>query len=447
MTTRKSLHKKTVAMILNVVLALALSNLAIQALTSSNSQSSYSVAYALTDNSSSQTILSTGIIKPLEAEYIIWTDGTNCYAQNGNTSQIDYASTNASYVINSAAASLSGESGTIFFKDGTYDLGSSYILINFTLNQNILLEGETYKGVVIRGMGNLMLSWGNSQWVSTNGINAATASIENLEFLHNVPSNSSITLDIGWIPTNLDHVFVASIHSSPYIGTGINYWEAPDNPAEALWQNVDVSFYSTNYRIGFEHLSAIRLASYYPQNIGYYFTDGYNSHFNDLYCMIPTWGSDKVYPFYFDHIARGWLGENFVLESGVNLTNTFLFSNTKNFWHVPTIRVVEFDKSGGQNTVAPELANVYEQFNVWTRGVNYVTENWGTSQISSGTSITFPHGLSSTPSAITITWQTLGWGSYAVSSNSQNITVTVSTQGTYSFYWQAKISSGWEEGT
>jgi len=64
-----------------------------------------------------------------EASYIIFTDGTNYYARNGLTGEIEFQSNNASYVIQSVIDSLEN-GGTILLK-GKIFLGTSGITLKY----------------------------------------------------------------------------------------------------------------------------------------------------------------------------------------------------------------------------------------------------------------------------------------------------------------------------
>jgi hypothetical protein len=67
--------------------------------------------------------------------YIIWTDGTNYYAKNGKTGQIDFSGTNAGIVIQNVINSLSG-GGIVFIKAGQYPVS-----FNVT-NNRVVIVGE-----------------------------------------------------------------------------------------------------------------------------------------------------------------------------------------------------------------------------------------------------------------------------------------------------------------
>jgi len=67
------------------------------------------------------------------------------------------------------------------------------------------------------------------------------------------------------------------------------------------------------------------------------------------------------------------------------------------------------------------------------------TENWGTDTISATTTKTFNHALIGTPTHVEIGWKDTGYGDWKWSATSTQITITVTTSGTYAFSWYAKI--------
>jgi hypothetical protein len=68
--------------------------------------------------------------------YVIWTDGTNYYAKNGRTGQIDFSGTDASTVIQNAIFNLPN-GGRIFVKSGTYILNKRVVF-----DKNVAIVGE-----------------------------------------------------------------------------------------------------------------------------------------------------------------------------------------------------------------------------------------------------------------------------------------------------------------
>jgi len=75
-----------------------------------------------------------------ESSYIIFKDGNLYKAKNGTTGCIEFSSTDAAWVINSAKNALSA-GGRILFRTGKYIL-DNYIDFSTGVKENIVLEGE-----------------------------------------------------------------------------------------------------------------------------------------------------------------------------------------------------------------------------------------------------------------------------------------------------------------
>jgi len=74
----------------------------------------------------------------LEANYLVWTDGSMVYAKNGFTGVVDYSGNDATIVINNAImATYNKGGGLVFIKSGNYSLSASIILKSY-----VTLEGE-----------------------------------------------------------------------------------------------------------------------------------------------------------------------------------------------------------------------------------------------------------------------------------------------------------------
>ncbi len=93
-------------------------------------------------------------------DYVVFLDGATVKARNGTSGAIDYASTDASYVINSAIAG----GNNIYIKQGTYTLNSDIVVYN-KKNAQIVSDGAVFnctgRKIVIRG-DNYTLSQYNS---------------------------------------------------------------------------------------------------------------------------------------------------------------------------------------------------------------------------------------------------------------------------------------------
>lgn len=90
------------------------------------------------------------------------------------------------------------------------------------------------------------------------------------------------------------------------------------------------------------------------------------------------------------------------------------------------------------NVFQPSI-NSTDYANFTIRNVKgFVTENSGTATISSSTNTVFNHGLASTPTFVSASFDVTGWTSWKWSATSTQITITVETSGTYGVYWYAE---------
>lgn len=81
-----------------------------------------------------------------DCNYLIFTDGTNYYAKNGDTGAIPYSGTNFVTVINSAIAALPSDGGTVTLKESTYEMTSGQI----SIKGKTTLQGQSKSGVIIK---------------------------------------------------------------------------------------------------------------------------------------------------------------------------------------------------------------------------------------------------------------------------------------------------------
>lgn len=146
------------------------------------------------------------------ASYIISHDltGQRYQAYNGTTGQMDYSSTSASYVLNSAITALGSAGGLIFIKTGEYNIDSSIIV-----HGGIRLEGEginkyaNESGTKLQLTANIPLILMNS----TN--NQYFFSIADMELYGN--GYSSYTIQTGDVVTNSSCAIMLTGSFSDYL--------------------------------------------------------------------------------------------------------------------------------------------------------------------------------------------------------------------------------------
>ena len=69
----------------------------------------------------------------------------------------------------------------------------------------------------------------------------------------------------------------------------------------------------------------------------------------------------------------------------------------------------------------------------------YVTQNKGTATITTDTSVIFDHYLATTPTLVLASFNLASYGNYTWTATTTEITITVSTSGTYTVYWYAEV--------
>lgn len=102
-----------------------------------------------------------------EADYVIFmnNEGLTC-ARNGITSQIDYKSSNSSYVINSAIEALPEAGGCIFIKEGTFTISET---IRVPSNVSLIGAGFGSKLVLADGSKSNLIE-NSDQWGGNDNI-------------------------------------------------------------------------------------------------------------------------------------------------------------------------------------------------------------------------------------------------------------------------------------
>jgi hypothetical protein len=71
--------------------------------------------------------------------------------------------------------------------------------------------------------------------------------------------------------------------------------------------------------------------------------------------------------------------------------------------------------------------------------IGYATENKGTATITATTFVIFNHGLATTPTLVLASFSLASYGNYTWTATTTQITITVSTSGTYTVYWYAEV--------
>ena len=112
---------------------------------------------------------------------------------------------------------------------------------------------------------------------------------------------------------------------------------------------------------------------------------------------------------------------------------------------VPQANIAEYGTCSGIRIIGCQFANLGHEIDPIIEGANtflsndgFVTENSGIAYINATTTVTFDHGMSITPSTVLLSFNSTGFTEYIWSATSSQITVTVTTSGTYKVMWYSE---------
>lgn len=99
-----------------------------------------------------------------------------------------------------------------------------------------------------------------------------------------------------------------------------------------------------------------------------------------------------------------------------------------------TNNVVELNDFRGQTN---KVSNA-ETTSIIRRNLGYVTENSGTAPLSNNSTVTFNHGLVTTPVIVVVSFNCTGWGSWSWNASSTQITITTENSVNATVYWDVR---------
>jgi hypothetical protein len=342
-------------------------------------------------------------VYPGGPSYTIWKDGSTYYAKNAN-GQIDYSGTNASQIFLSAIAGMS-DGETLFIKAGSYKIENKIVV-----NKCIILSGEgegntelystsaidilevTINGVVIE---NLQVDgWGSNSPISGIYLHGLTAGGGGRAYLYNV--------------------YVTGINN----GIGIKI-------ANATLFNI-YSPVIVNCKIGILIDSQSNGGNIFGGNI-------YSNVVNSTLVEVNNGDTLHIYgtdlegnQVYTTGILCSWVNSHMQLS---NLRFEFLLNGIK--WINGS-----YDEIYGASFAS--VTNRFVNAPSTTRVVAVGCQNTGVATITSGTSVTFNHGLYGTPSLVLASFSSASITGWTWTATSTQITIIVTPSGTYTVYWYAE---------
>jgi len=424
-----------------------------------------------------------------EASYIIFTDGTNVYARNGDTGQIEFNGIDASQVIQSSINSLtSGRtwSEKIVLKDD-FSISSTIHIPSYT---EIELQGKITRtaDVPIYALD------------EKKGIDASQV----VNFIHGgILDGSGYSTDMIEI-YNVKGSSFKDMSLRNFKGNGVYMDGRPTATYKSfynLFDNLRFGYLSGshNTRKGFFYLtdnaidniiinclgSASGISSG-QRPYGFIFdgTGGYrlvNNHFDNTHNFALFDGTkgqiNNIHMFgdiidltiqdglYFNISTNGMTDITITDSYFINIPTNYDFiyiQNTGVSGWLNDMVVTGSTSKGTSHRYCVERATTGQTsrlmfaHNRWSSGVSgvynnvptnyieddgaYVTENSGTATISAGTSVIVNHGLVGTPTRVMITPRSTGYGTIAVTArDGTTFTITVTSSGTYTIDWYAEV--------
>jgi len=387
-----------------------------------------SVGYVLTSNGTTVTITPQSYIET--ASYVIEKIGNTYYAKNGTTGEIEFSGTNAATAIQSTL-------------DNTPSYGSIFIKASdqpYILDASLEVPGD--KKI------NIYSDWATLQAPSgdfaikvlyTQDSEYAKKVISGLKIDGNNHAGSGIQIypqNVGIILRDLYFIDCDTAIETKYASETV-YWIGPIS-----MENIYVrrGYKGINFE-GVAHTAYFeRLLIVLSQPNGYCFrlggAQGTLSHavFNSVHFETSV---DNVTLLDLQSGIKYATFTNFKIESFVNSPNNV----TGIVLNHDDIDITFINPVIGHpekfTTIIQHSAGKWRTLGI-SESSDFRTQNSGTATISSGTTVTFTHGLAGTPDVVLVGWQDTGYGTWSWSANSTHITVTVTNSGTYDFSWYAE---------
>jgi hypothetical protein len=421
------------------------------------------VVYYVLGVSPSSTFTISGGVYPGAPSYTIWREGDYYFAKDAN-GEIDFSGTNSTYVIQNA---INNGYGRIFFKKGTYMITSTVEIThgNVFLDGEIELSDMSEEQSWNQGGGVKWLGDGTTKLLYIHGSSRTGV----LECIH----ISNICFDGGatsqTVGAHLIHArYVAefwvtdcglrrSADDGIYIEEGNEiFWILNNDISLNYGSGVDV-YVSTNgtnmiHQLHIEgnhlwnnHLYGIKLKSE-------------NTAIGDFLINDNSVRENYRNGIHLEKVLNGEVignqidGNDYLdtqtyngisIEDSKNVRVAFnrCYDNDKYEIYVNNLRqcqIIHNDLNGTDHVGALGWNTGIGTQNTIKFNTIFVTENSGTATISASTTVTFNHGLSGIPTHVECGFKTGVYGSWLWAATSTQITISVTTSGTYTFSWYAE---------
>lgn len=426
--------------------------------------------------------ISSGIYPSGAASYTIWKEGLNYYAKNAS-GVIEYSGTNFATILSNC---ISSPNKLILIKAGEYELSSTITISQdgiYIRGENDMghfarsAEGRPTGGTVIKATNNIvMFEWSKSSGhIYFGGLSHITLYGQNGTATTSVTAvkiNRGSDLIFEYVFINLcggdgfditpsqgkiwniwiRNCLIESVRYGVYIHDTIPYDVPP----------IDYDPYSFDTKI----VDRINIQGCHTwDNVKDVYT--YNSHevHNVLISENQFYGAKGTSIEINNEVRRIQIIDNRIYDFGREADNLYDGIHLNSWTFDVIIRgniigdhwesgdryelyigsyvskvLVEGNNFPSTTDGTPVYKDTTATNIVFRNNLGFVTQNSGTATITSSTSVTFEHGLSGTPTHVSVGFKTSGYGSWIWSATSTQITITVTNTGTYTFSWYAEYT-------
>lgn len=370
-----------------------------------------------------------------EASYIIYSGSGNYYAKNGSTGVVDYSGSNAATVLQNTISAVTGSTygGKIVIRDHL-NLGSTGIVVSFTGDNDLIIEGISPKKSVLSGSADpSMLDVTNTSWTVGK---SHRFELKNLRFQHDTQSAAAITLDLTYSDAHLENVHIYNVNATKR-GTGSKVGPY-DNSGLPVWKNVYSSKYAVCFDFGIDHIISTNLYGLYPGTEAFYIHNCTHTLHINPHIFWETTGV-TAHAFHFDTIRCGTTVFNPIIEK--TTTGYMFYLTNMDVWQVSVYEIAS--QTGSTTTGYMKLTNDFDNITINSNTHRYKTRNSGYYNLTSQSG-SFAHGMATGASVVTLTASgsnSAGYlgGLYWYPSGSFGSWVVQTGSGTVGVYWRAEV--------
>ncbi len=362
----------------------------------------------------------------LPESYIVYNDGNSYFAKNGASGQVDFASTNASYVINNVIRSASNGQ-RILIKSGNYTLDAP-IAIPYATSINI--EGEAVgdpRAGAYPSNGTILIYSGPDYAIESTGWagigHQGHWMLENLYIACQHYNGQGNGIKIEGVSTGaFTNIIVAN--GALFSGT-VGFLLNSSNSEHFVLNEVEVSGFDKGFDISAPHLTFIACHTY-ACNYGYYHEDYQGMDTTYINCQAES-STYRAWRIYHDHVTLINPDVEGITSStgiGIEVLGGYDDRTIINPYFTDlTSGAVPFRLTFGVEVIGPAY------------------QNSGSVTNSTATAFVFDHNLFATPTGVWASFNTTAITGWTWAANVTSVTITVtgaSLPSSMTCYWNAQ---------